>query len=92
MINGDPPKPGPNAGRKACKVGSARARRCFRWARLACCTAGAQTRPSAGGHLGNVGLNLTLTRQATHDPHSRSCAAERRFLVRTEAITRIDQD
>ena len=33
MINGDPPTLGPNAGRKARKIGSARARRCFRCAR-----------------------------------------------------------
>jgi hypothetical protein len=34
MINGDPPTLGPNAGRKARKIGSARARRCFRRARV----------------------------------------------------------
>jgi len=33
MINGGRPKPGPSAGRKSRKVGSARARRCFPCAR-----------------------------------------------------------
>ena len=49
MINGDRPTLGPNAGRKARKVDSACARRCFRWLGLACCTGWAQTRLSTTG-------------------------------------------
>ena len=52
MINGNRPTLGPNAGRKARKVDSARARRCFRWLGLACCTGWAQTRLSTTGIWG----------------------------------------
>jgi hypothetical protein len=37
---------------QAREIGSACPRRCFRCARLACCTAGAQTRASANGIRG----------------------------------------
>jgi hypothetical protein len=80
MINGDPPKPGPNAGRKARKVGSARARRCFRWARLACCTAGAQNRPSAGAS-GECRMKTVPSRAHREAAEAKRLEARRGFLL-----------
>jgi transposase-like protein len=56
MINGDPPTLGPNAGRKARKIGSARARRCFRRARACPLHREGANSTVNDRHLGNVGF------------------------------------
>ena len=55
MINGDRPTLGPNAGRKARKIGSARARRCFRCARACPLHRKGANSTVNDRHLGNVG-------------------------------------
>ena len=55
MINGDRPTLGPNAGLKARKIGSARARRCFRYPRACLLHWEGANSTVNDRHLGNVG-------------------------------------